>query len=468
MTLRSRMLGLAFALALGEGAGLKLGAFGAAWPVALAACILTLSLGAGFSLRGWGYAATALLGLALALSSECARAAVLEESVRTNGAFACELTVASPPNVRTGRDGRRWVSFPGAADGVRFLAVVQLAEAEELPREGERWRVSGWLERRPFFERTRRRLWVTGRGTSAERVAPAPGWRRALIGVRESFSRRLGIGLEADSTAAELSRAILLGERRRLDPGLKRRFEAAGALHLFAISGLHVGVIGMLLVLLSRVLFLPYRFVALPVVPILWAYVLMIGAPPSAVRAGAMATIVVAAPLCWRKADGVAAWALVFLATHLMKPALIGEVGSLLSFAVMLAILVWSEAVGRGVLFAAWGAGVPVVAHVFGTFTLGGLVSNLVLIPAAVGVVVAGVAGILVSFASSALAAYVNHLSALFIGGMAAVAGAVASLPGAHFEVMKWPLSTCALWYLALALVIWLLARLRLRRERMV
>ena len=104
--------------------------------------------------------------------------------------------------------------------------------------------------------------------------------------------------------------------------------------------------------------------------------------------------------------------------------------------------------------FAAWAAGVPLTAHVFGHFTPGGLVANLALVPAAGFAVASGVLGMLAGLLSEGVAAHFNNMAALASSAMAGIAGAVARLPFADFEVARWSLTACAAWYAALVLLI--------------
>lgn len=334
------------------------------------------------------------------------------------------------------------------------LLAFQLAARE---REST-LRASPWL-------RTSRR---TQAGCVADHplVAPARSARRSL-------SRRVGLGLEHARDVAQLNRAILLGERGRLPRQLRNLFADAGTIHVFAISGLHVMIVAKTLVILLSALLCPLRFAGLVAIPILWAYVAVIGFPPSAVRAGTMASIYFLAPVFWRKPDLLRAWSLTFLLVHLVNPLGIADVGSLLSFAVMLAIALACALPGRPasalgsalwISLAAWSAGVPIVAHVFGRITPGGLLANFALIPAAEVTVSAGVVGTLASFVSETLAAHLNNLSALFTVLMVEISRATASLPGANIVVAPWSIGGCLAYYLALALAVWLYIRLRSRR----
>ena len=174
-----------------------------------------------------------------------------------------------------------------------------------------------------------------------------------------------------------------------------------------------------------------------------------------------MATVMGLAPVFWRKANGLRAWELTFLGVHVCNPLMITNVGNALSFAVMLAIVVaggfgkpmvrWRQTLF--VTLAAWAAGVPISAHVFGRVTPGGMVANLVLIAAAKVTVVSGALGIVASGLSEPLAAHVNNLCALCIRLMVLVAELVSRLPGANFETERWPVLACVLWYAGVLLV---------------
>lgn len=299
---------------------------------------------------------------------------------------------------------------------------------------------------------------------------PMPGV--PFRGLRRECSRRIAVGLSAECPTVGLSRAILLGERRGISPEVKRIFVESGALHVFAISGLHVMAIADVLAFLLTALMVPRRLVGLVAVPLLWGYVLLIGAPPSAVRAALMATFSCLGPLFWRKADGVRAWSLAFLSVHLLCPRLIVDVGNALSFAVMLAIVLVGEATCAwakwkrtlATTVAAWAVGVPIAAHVFGRITPGGILANLVLLSAAKLAVVSGSVGILSSCLSETLAAHFNNLSSLAIGGMVLVSACVSRLPGANVETGCWSLLACVEWYAVCGLAV-LLAVCRASRR---
>lgn len=316
----------------------------------------------------------------------------------------------------------------------------------------------------------RERPWMRGaRGAERRQRAREPS---VLSAARAECLGRVALGLEHDRETAALNGAILLGERSRLPRRLKRVFVGSGSLHLFAISGLHVLAVARVLSFLLALCLVPRRLAGAASVPVLWGYVFLIGASPSAVRAASMATIGALAPVFYRRPSGIRAWALTFLVVHLLRPLQIVEVGSALSFAVMLALVAAAEYGPRwrgwralaGMTVVAWAAGAPIAAHAFGSVAPGGLLANLALVTAAEWAVMTGFAGLVASFLSETLAVHLNNLSALLTRLMVGVADAVSRLPGAFLPVAPWSLLQCAEWYAAIALAVWLLCRIRSRR----
>ena len=313
--------------------------------------------------------------------------------------------------------------------------------------------------------------WMRGREWCVRKPSVDADVRRTL---KRDLSRRIAIGLGEKGETVCLSRAILLGERNRLPYRTKRIFVESGTMHVFAISGLHVMAIARVLTIVLSLLLVPSRLAGVLACPLLWAYVYLIGWSPSAVRAAIMMTFQSAAPLAWRRPNGLRSWALTFLLVHVSNPLLIVNVGNALSFLVMLAIVLTGE-VGRDlpkwkqgllVTFAAWAVGVPISAHVFGRVTPGGLVANLLLIGVAKLTVYMGALGLMASYVSELLASYFNNLSALAIRAMIFIAEVVSCFPGANVETGSWTLFACIGWYAALAvLAAGFFCRMRAKRD---
>lgn len=466
-------LAICAALASGEALGFACSPYSAAWPVAAFATALIALVGFGWALRRWPVAAVVTLGFTLALRCESRRAEVFDRSDYGSGPFTADLPVLSIP---TGSD--EWLSFNSSFNDVDIRVICRCAGkpddqgtdpasagrvcVETVPQVGEVWRCSGWLERKERADRSRRALWVSGRGSSAKRVAAAPGGtlREWFAAIHTRLSAAAGIGLEHAPMAAALNRAILFGERANLPREVRQTFADAGTVHIFAISGLHIGIIAWMIVyLLTAVCWFPLRWAALPLAPLLGAYVAMVGSQPSAMRAAVMAVVYFAAPMFYRRSDSLVAWSLTFILFHLLEPSMLFNVGSALSFTVMLGILlyvrwcgafglVWPARWGAGA--AAWAAGAPIAAAVFGRLAPWALAANLVLVPLAAGCVACGSLGAAAGCACPWLAAHLNNAAALITEAMTAVSWVAARLPGP--EPAAWGLRPCIAWYGAILL----------------
>ncbi|HEX5724518.1 MAG TPA: ComEC/Rec2 family competence protein, partial [Longimicrobiaceae bacterium] len=118
-----------------------------------------------------------------------------------------------------------------------------------------------------------------------------------------------------------LADALLLGRRETLDRALADRFAKSGLVHLLAISGTHVALMGTVFLLLGRAARLSRTRTAWLTLALVGLYLAMIGAPPSALRAGVMMGLSLAAVVLQRPSatlPPVAAAALAILAAQPM------------------------------------------------------------------------------------------------------------------------------------------------------
>lgn len=301
----------------------------------------------------------------------------------------------------------------------------------------------------------RHQPWLRASLRRAHRDADQSLLGTGLVEAKADFSEHIAIGLEEESDVVALNRAILLGERARLPWKTKRMFIESGTIHVFAISGLHIMAIAQVFVLLMRFLLIPRRFAGLVSLPFLWGYVLMVGAPPSAVRAVIMASFYFGAALFCRRPNAIFSWTAAFLLSYGLNPLWVENVGCGLSFSVMLGIILAAR-LGFPISLAAWLSGLPLALAAFGRFTPGGLLANVFLIPAAAVTVVAGFLGMLFGFVSETLAAHLNNLAALFTEAMVFISTIVASFPWSNFEIYGFgPLQAVELYCLFILLLVW-------------
>ncbi len=153
-----------------------------------------------------------------------------------------------------------------------------------------------------------------------------------------SILRKNGLSGENFAVAS----AISLGYTNELDAEVKQSYAATGAMHILSVSGLHVGIVyivlDFLLFFLTRKRYLRV-LKAMLIILFLWGYALLTGLSPSVLRAAAMLSFVVAGKAFNRQANiynSLSASAFVLLAYN---PFLLFDVGFQLSYLAVLGIV---------------------------------------------------------------------------------------------------------------------------------
>ncbi|MDG1333772.1 MAG: ComEC/Rec2 family competence protein, partial [Crocinitomicaceae bacterium] len=161
-------------------------------------------------------------------------------------------------------------------------------------------------------------------------------WRNYIKGLFEDiFSSHL----EGDELA--IASALVLGDKSLLSQDVRESFGAAGAMHVLAVSGLHVGIIlELLLFLFGRMpkIFTKKRALLISLI-ILWAYAMVIGFPPSVVRATLMFSFLSVSRLSSDQSDSLNTLFLSALVMLIFDPLLIYDIGFQLSYLAMIGIL---------------------------------------------------------------------------------------------------------------------------------
>lgn len=207
------------------------------------------------------------------------------------------------------------------------------------------------------------------------------------------------LGLSGDVLA--VVSAMTLGAKEDMPKELRERYSAAGASHILALSGLHIGIIYAILSFLFvwRRLRVSGHLLVLSAV---WAYVFVTGMPPSAIRSAVMVTIYAIAVVCFRDRmplNALSAAALVMLA---FRPSDLFDLGFQMSFMAVFFILVFYGRIYNNVP-AGWRSNVftrrvwqmmavslaaqagvaPLVMLCFGRISIYFLLANFIVVPVA-------------------------------------------------------------------------------------
>lgn len=203
---------------------------------------------------------------------------------------------------------------------------------------------------------------------------------------------------ELEPREASIAKALVLGDKSNLEKEVKSTFTAAGAMHVLAVSGLHVGMLLFCLQLIfSKVKLLRKKKLYFVVaIVVLWFYALLTGASPSVLRATTMFSFLVIGKLRgygFFSMETLLSTALLML---LIAPNYRTDVGFQLSFAAMFAIALFYERIktvfyfknnmlqklwdGIAICFAAQIGTVPLCLYYFHQFPNYFLLTNILLL----------------------------------------------------------------------------------------
>ena len=223
-------------------------------------------------------------------------------------------------------------------------------------------------------------------------------------------------GLPGADLPLRLNWAMTLGWKPTLTNEVYEPFMRSGTMHIFAISGLHIGMIAWILVSLMRVARVPRAWCGCAAIPLLWFYTTATGWQPSAVRATLMASIIIFGWALKRPSDLVNSLAAAAFIILLCDPLQLFGASFQLSFLVVLSIVLlvprleaahdrllridpllpadllprwqrWLRSALRlvtaslAVSLAAWLGSLPLTAHYFHLFSPVTLLANLCIVP---------------------------------------------------------------------------------------
>lgn len=176
------------------------------------------------------------------------------------------------------------------------------------------------------------------------KVGEAPTLLNKLGNARTEMMRRVASGRTQQSTQ-DLVAALLLGDDSLIDSDTRRDFANAGIAHVLALSGLHVGLIG----LVVWWLLMPLDYAQLKKLRLALTLVALVafdaftGLQPSVVRATVMTAFVSVAVMLGRKASPLNSLAAAATLTLLFSPSALHNAGFQLSYTTVAALLVFGR-----------------------------------------------------------------------------------------------------------------------------
>jgi competence protein ComEC len=169
--------------------------------------------------------------------------------------------------------------------------------------------------------------------------------KTTLNGIAANFRKKINKSLEKyhfKKDEIAIINALLLGQRQNISKELLDSYKGAGAIHILAVSGLHIGI---LLLLLSYLL-KPLEFFKngktiklIFVILLLWLYAVIAGLSASVIRAVTMFTAVAIGMLSNRKSSTLNNLFIAMFILLLIHPLYIFSVGFQLSYLAVFSII---------------------------------------------------------------------------------------------------------------------------------
>lgn len=268
--------------------------------------------------------------------------------------------------------------------------------------------------------------WLRVNGYNAQTFIPYNRWvaespqiehinrfERALLSMkifREKCIKYLNdLGLSKENEAIVM--AMSLGEKRFLSKTQKEDYSVAGASHILALSGLHIGILFTVFMaffkLFRRFAYFRsierYGIISSLIVFSMWGYVFLVGFMPSVVRSTLMITIYMLTALLRRNSLSINSLSFALCVIILFNPLALFDIGLQFSFLAVFSILTFSPIIESylqtrlfhkqtwwkwtsgvvAVSLAAHIATAPLVAYYFHRLPNYFLLTNLIVVPCA-------------------------------------------------------------------------------------
>src|SRR5881409_579911 len=364
----------------------------------------------------------------------------------------------------------RWKGAPEFGDELKFSGT---AEPIPPPRNPGEFDMRSYLARRDV----RRLLFVRyPEGGTLIRHGGGNPIMRAAQKSRAWMQNALCRGLEDAPDVQSFLSGIVLGLRHQTPEDIEEPFQQTGTLHLFAVAGLHVGIVAALLWMLVMVARLSPKWATALIIPSLFFYAALTGLHVSSVRAAVMSSILLGGFFFDRKVfvlNSLAAAAFFLLCWNTNE---LFSTGFQLSFSVVGAIILFADPFaeflqrwtapdpflprsllrgprlrmhaafewlcrGTGVSLAAWAGSLPLVLWYFYIVTPISLVANLIVVPIAFFILAIALLSLLSTPLLPGLALIFNNANWLLAQLVIGIVQFLAQVPGGHFYVEHphWP-----------------------------
>jgi len=364
----------------------------------------------------------------------------------------------------------RWRGTPEFGDELRLFGT---AEVIAPPRNPGEFDMRSYLARRDV----RRMLFVRypEDGTLIRHAGGNPilhAAQKSRLWMQKGLCR----GLENAPEVQDFLGGIVLGLRHQTPEDIEEPFQQTGTLHLFAVAGLHVGIVAALLWMLAMVARLSRKWATALIIPLLLFYAAVTGLHVSSVRAAVMTSILLGGFFFDRKVfvlNSLAAAAFFLLCWNTNE---LFSTGFQLSFAVVGAIILFANPLfgflqrwgapdpflprslvrgprrlihvgfewlcrGTSVSLAAWIGSLPFILWYFHIVTPISLFANLLVVPIAFFILAIALLSLLSTPLLTWIAVIFNNANWFWAQLVLGIVQLFTQIPGGHFYIEQphWP-----------------------------
>lgn len=300
-------------------------------------------------------------------------------------------------------------------------------------------------------------------------------WKRKLNQLRKKIISLLQRTIP-DPAAAGLAEALLIGYRQDLDPAISRSYSNTGVVHIIAISGMHLALIGGILSWCLRPLN-QHRWIRqltqMLILGSLWLFSLLAGGTPSLLRATLLFSSVALGEVLERNGNSLNTLMVSAFLLLCYNPFWLWDLGFQLSFAAVLGILlvgknlskqfsfttIWWHVPGQliAVSIAAQVFTTPLSLYYFHQFPGAFLIGNLIAVPLS-SIILAALLLLLACSPLPTLAGWIGQGITFLIGLLNQYVRWVESIPGLLLTDLQWSLpETILLFGFFLAATHWII-----------
>ncbi len=172
-------------------------------------------------------------------------------------------------------------------------------------------------------------------------------------GLRRYAIEKLGRYMR-DTASHSVVEGMVVGSRHRMPAQLREAYSATGLSHILAVSGLHLGIIALVISLLLNPLKLVHRghIVAdILTVAVLWLFVVISGASPSVVRAALMFSVLILVKNSTAHYNPINALAFAIFMMLCYNPQTLYDISFQLSVLAVVGIVAWGTPIVRNIRF---------------------------------------------------------------------------------------------------------------------